>query len=61
MARIIKNKDFICPAENVKKDSEGTIVEICEDKGTVDYLVEIDNESRISWRTRSKPSARQPL
>ncbi len=42
--RVIKNKDFICPAEHMKKGSEGTIVEICEDKGTVSYLVEIDND-----------------
>ena len=44
VARVIKDKDFICPVEHVKKGSEGTIVEICEDKGTVGYIVEIDNE-----------------
>ncbi len=44
VVRVIKDKDFICPVERVKKGSEGTIVEICEDKGTTGYIVEIDNE-----------------
>ncbi len=44
VARIIKDKDFICTAERVKKGSEGTIAEICEDKGTAGYIVEIDND-----------------
>lgn len=44
VVRVIKDKDFICPVERVKKGSEGTIVEICEDKGTIGYIVEIDNE-----------------
>ncbi len=44
VVRIIKDKDFICPAERVKKGSEGTIAEICEDKGTAGYIVEIDND-----------------
>ncbi len=42
--RVTKDKDFIRPVERVKKGSEGTIVEICEDEGTIGYLVEIDNE-----------------
>ena len=42
--RVIEDKDFICPVECVKKGSEGTIVEICEGKGTIGYIVEIDNE-----------------
>ena len=44
VVRVIKDKDFICPVERVKKGSEGTIVDICEDKGTIGYIVEIDNE-----------------
>ena len=42
--RVIKDKDFICPVEHVKKGLEGTIVEICEDKGTIGYIVEINND-----------------
>ena len=44
VVRVIKDKDFICPVERVKSGTEGTIVEICEDKGTIGYIVEIDNE-----------------
>lgn len=44
VVRVIKDKDFIYPVERVKKGSEGTIVEICEAKGTIGYLVEINNE-----------------
>jgi hypothetical protein len=42
--RAIKDKDFICPVERVKKGAEGTIVLICEKKGKIGYLVEINNE-----------------
>ena len=44
VVRVIKDKDFICPVERVKKGAEGTIVEICEDEGTIGYIVEIGNE-----------------
>ena len=42
--RATKDKDFIHPVEHVEKSSEGTIFLICEAKGTIGYLVEIDNE-----------------
>ena len=42
--RVIKDKDFIYPVEHVKKGAEGTIVLICEKKGKIGYLVEIDSE-----------------
>lgn len=44
VVRIIEDKDFICPVEHMKKGSEGTIVEICEDEEVVSYIVEIGNE-----------------
>ena len=53
VVRIIKDKDFICPAEHVK-GSEGTIVEICEDKGTVGYIVEIDNDVFVFFGGRDR-------
>lgn len=44
IVRTLVDKDFICPSEHVKKDSIGTVVEICENHGKVGYIVEIDGE-----------------
>lgn len=42
IVKILKDKDFICPAEHVKKGSLGRVCEIIKQDDSVGYLVEID-------------------
>ncbi len=44
IVKTLVDKDFICPTEHVKKDSIGTVVDICENQSKVGYIVEIDGE-----------------
>jgi len=42
--RVLEDKKLICPVEKVKKDSIGTVVEICVKNNKTGYIVEINNE-----------------
>ena len=39
---ILKDKDFICPIEHVKKGSLGRVCEVIAKDDSVGYIVEID-------------------
>ena len=41
---ILKDKDFICPVEHVKKGSIGYVVDIIKKGNLTGYIVEIDYE-----------------
>ena len=41
---VLKDKDFICPVEHVKKCSIGSVVDIIRKGNLTGYIVEIDYE-----------------
>ena len=42
--RILKDKDFVCPVEHVKKDSIGSVVDIIKKGDSTGYIVEVNYE-----------------
>lgn len=44
VVKVLKDKDFICPREHVKKDSIGTVVDVCKKDNKTGYIVEIGDE-----------------
>ncbi len=41
---VLKDKNFICPVQHVKKDSIGRVCEVIKEGNSVGYLVEIDDD-----------------
>ncbi len=39
---VLKDKDFTCPVQHVKKGSKGRVCEVIEKNNKIGYIVEID-------------------